>query len=186
MNRRALLIALLVAVLAVAGLYMVAGRGGASAQPSGAVHHTHVPRNHTERLYAAQLLSVVDHSAAVFLSVARHAENAGRMGRLNSVCSSAIQQLTLLQARVDGVPHPFSWYSTSGRLHHRLLGMYHNMVGAAVACQTDAGNGDSGDAAVAVHQMAVAAQQLRRMDSRLHSLAHPAKPRARHKTHKHP
>lgn len=180
MNRRALLLILIVVVALILVLYLVVGRGGthgASAPtPTPAtkkgtpVKPVQISLVHEEK-YAAHLLTAVDLTVGTFNNLVRRAHNARNMGKLNNICSYAIQRAEVMQGRADGVPHPYPWYSPSGQLHHKLLGIYHQMVGAATACQTDAGNSDSANASIAVQDMASAAREMKAMDVKLHRLA---------------
>ncbi|HZU11699.1 MAG TPA: hypothetical protein VFB58_02580 [Chloroflexota bacterium] len=172
MNRRALLIVLVLVVAAVVVVYMMMGKttGQAAAHKTTPTHHVNAVL-HTEEVYAVQLLPVLDRSASDFSSVAARAGRTSNLGKLNNLCGSVIPELSVMESRADGVPHTFQWWTPAGHMHHHLFALYHDMLGAAVACQTDASNGDSADAGTAVHQMQGSAAKLRRMDSYLHYLA---------------
>lgn len=150
-----------------------AARPLAAAQP--AAHVKVAPAVADQRIYAARLVPIVDKGVHGFDTAVGAAASSSGMSGLAGSCAQSLRHLGILQDQVEGVPHPYVWYSPAGGMHRSLLGIYHDMVGAADSCQTTAGNGDDAGARMAVHDMAAAARQLHRTDSYLHWLARQSK-----------
>jgi hypothetical protein len=123
------------------------------------------------RDYAEKLIPIVDRSTRVFDKITGDAARMPNLSALSSSCSHGTNLIGIQENYVDGVPHPYLWYSSAGQLHHQLLGIYHDMLSAAGVCQTTAGNGDQSGASGAVRDMANTAHRLHRISSRLHQLA---------------
>lgn len=185
MSRRSLYLLLVVVGGVVLLLYAVRGRGSTQGAKSATaipatlrpgVHPTptHPPIPHDVlqvRNYAVKLIPNVDRSMRAFNQLARQASGHPSAGGLNNTCTYIVKRSGVFYNLVDGIPHAFPWYSPAGRLHHRLLGTYHTMLEAAVACQTAAGNGDMANASISVRDINSAAGRLRAIDRQLHQLA---------------
>lgn len=115
--------------------------------------------------YGRNLLPVLSDSVPVFDAAARAA------ARSYGQCVLFEKRITLLQSEADGVPHPDPWSSPVGRMHHRLLGDFHLILGAMEGCQTAYGNGDVESAAQEVAYMATAALDLHRFTLRARQFA---------------
>jgi hypothetical protein len=124
------------------------------------------------KAYAANLLPVLDHTRGVFDQAARATASAGSLGALGSQCTNYGSRASILETQVEGVPHPFVWYSPAGTLHHNILGIYHQMEGGAQACQTGAANGEGDAASAGVSDMNGAMHSMRRMDDYVRWLSH--------------
>jgi hypothetical protein len=156
----------------------VAGTPGVTATPTPGTKQSGKPKGRNlgpQRRelhgYAAALIPILDRSVPVFNSVAHQASSTSDLGKLNQICFGNLKRLGVVQAQAEGVPHPSPWYTLVGKYHHKLLGIYHQMVGATDECATAAGNGSPSDAAVAVSIMNRQAQALQSMRTSAHSLA---------------
>jgi hypothetical protein len=125
---------------------------------------TLTPDQRMRKQYSGQLLPILDRSRAVFDQAARSTASTYGLGALQGVCGRVGNRVAILQDQIEGVPHPFVWYSPAGTLHHNILGIYHAMAGSALACQTAAGNGESDGAASAVADIAAQDHSIRHMD----------------------
>lgn len=186
MSRRVIFLA--VAVIMVGGvLGFVRVTGGSSKTVSPAPHATAVstatakrPKVRpikvpaavmAERRYAVRLLPIVSRARHSFDAITRAAEHTRSLASLAQLCGRNIKNIGVQQDYVDGVPHPYAWYTRSGLLHWDILGIYHTMLGAAENCQTTAGNGDRTGADIAVSDMRHATSQLNRVVTHLDKLA---------------
>jgi hypothetical protein len=185
MNRRTLLLLLIVVAGVVVVLFVV--RGGstslsskATAVPATSASGTVTPRktavrvspaDRALRMYAAALLPTVNRGARTFDAVTGKAAAAANLDELNVVCSGNLRRLGLAQAQIEGVPHASPWYSKVGKYHHRVLGVYHIMVGATDACVTSTSNKQANDASVAVSDMGRATRQIHSLQKDLKKLA---------------
>lgn len=199
--RRRILLILLIIVIIVAGLFVfsrVRGSSGATNKPSTgtprttaiqgtpiaeagtAVAPTATPRPNPAAVtpqkraldtYATGLVPILARSVAVFDRITNAAHNTSGMGKLSQLCFSSLKPLGIAQAQAEGVAHPYPWWSTVGKLHHSLMGIYHDMVGATDECSTAAGNGQSSDAGSAVSIMAQQDRALHQMQSRVIALS---------------
>lgn len=186
MSRRTLLLLVVVVVGVLLVLYLLFGRGSSQGAPpptpTPRMRNGHLVPSPTPipkqvraiRSFAAHVVPVVDRSLRKFRRIAGSASSAPNMSALSAICTRAVKRVGVQQDLLDGVPHPYAWYTPAGRMHHYILGIYHDMLGSAIACQTDAGNNDYGNAPGAVAGLRRAAQTLGRVDGRLHRLA--AKP----------
>jgi hypothetical protein len=93
------------------------------------------------------------------------------LATLSTVCGTYGDQITIVEAQVDGVPHPGPWYQPVSRLHFTLMGEFHDMLGALQVCQTASGNDDAGTVAVAQSDVAVADERIRATDDYAVSLS---------------
>jgi hypothetical protein len=109
--------------------------------------------------YARAILPTLSSSVPVFDHAVRDARRAGH--RLTAVCSYYATRIDLLEGRADGVPHPYMWYTPVGLLHHRMLGVYHDMQGALGGCQDVFATG--GDVPTVLSDIAKGAQEMRRL-----------------------
>jgi hypothetical protein len=191
MNRRTILLVVLVVVALGALLFVFTSRGTTSGSPPphatsqavaargtvtpgtpGKPVATAIPANVlTTRRYAAKLLPVVNRALPIFDSSVGAAASASTLPNLAASCASNIQRIGIQTDYVDGLPHPYAWYSQPGHLHHRVLGIYHTMLEATVNCQTTASNGQRSASNAAVSDMAKAARKLHHMSGQLQSLA---------------
>jgi hypothetical protein len=128
-----------------------------------------------ERRYAVRLFPVVSRARRTFDALAHKAETTKALATLSQVCARSIKNLGVQQDYVDGIPHPFAWYTRAGLLHWDILGVYHTMLGATENCQTTASNGDRTGADLAVSDMRHATTQLNREVTHLRKLV--AEPR---------
>ncbi|MGH2447582.1 MAG: hypothetical protein ACRDFS_03135 [Chloroflexota bacterium] len=121
--------------------------------------------------YAANIVPILDSSSTTFNQAAGNAASKSGLGAIGSACNAYTQQISLMSQQFNGVPHPAPWYWKVGRLHHKIAGVYHNMLGNSQACQTAAGNGDYYGAATAVSGMSANAQRMQSLDRYAHWLA---------------
>jgi len=124
----------------------------------------------TLRVYAGHLVPVLKRSRSAFDGAAAAVQQTD-LGTLDSICGTYGNQITILADEADGVPHPGAWYQPVSRLHHSVLGLFHDMQGALQMCQTASENGDPDTAAVARNDVATAAEQLRSTDDYTVSLS---------------
>lgn len=122
-------------------------------------------------MYATGLIPILARAVGVFDRITNQANSTSNMGKLSQLCFSSLKPLGIAQAQAEGVAHPYPWWSSVGKLHHSLLGIYHDMVGATDECSTAAGNGQASDAAAAVSIMARQDRALRSMQSRVIALS---------------
>jgi hypothetical protein len=115
-------------------------------------------------LYGRGLRPVLDRSRALFDQAAQSAASSPNLDALGQACSQYGPLVQVVADQVEGVPHPYAWYTSVGYFHHRMMGVYHRFQGALNLCGTAAGNGDSSAAATAVADMATEAANLRGMD----------------------
>lgn len=123
------------------------------------------------RIYAVHLLPQLSRARSVF-DGATAAMQQTDYGTLDSVCGTYGSQITIAAEEVDGVPHPGPWYQAVSQLHHGLLGLFHDMLGALQMCQTASENADDWSLGVARNDAVVADEQLRSSDDYAISLAH--------------
>jgi hypothetical protein len=121
--------------------------------------------------YAVHLVPVLKRTRAAF-DGATAATQATDLDTLDSVCGSYGTQITILSEEADGVPHPGPWYQPVSELHHNLLGLFHDMLGALQVCQTASENGDYDTVAVARADIASAAQRMHSTDDYAVWLSH--------------
>ncbi len=121
--------------------------------------------------YAVGLVPILARSVGVFDRTTNAARSTSGMSKLSQLCFSSLKPLGIAQAQAEGVAHPYPWWSEIGKLHHSLMGIYHDMVGATDECSTAAGNGQARDAAAAVSIMAQQTRALHRMQSRVIGLS---------------
>jgi hypothetical protein len=193
MTRRTLLLLVLVVVAGGALLLVTRSGGGLLASSSSATstptpaptphRGTHVrgtpvkpsptpipaPLLH-ERQYAARLYPIVNHATLVFDRAVRGASG-GNLSAVAKSCGHYVQLVGVQLNQVDGVGHPYTWYSPAGLIHRNVLGIYHDMIGAAENCSTTAGNGDQSGTAQARSDMRNADSRLHQMAGRLYQLA---------------
>lgn len=117
------------------------------------------------RLFARRVLPILDQSVPLFDHTVAAVSSAGGLDNLDGVCGQYLSQVQIEESYLDGVPHPFPWFSAAGALHHQILGVLHDMDGALVACQTAVQAQDSGTAATATSDMGQAASQMRALDN---------------------
>lgn len=122
------------------------------------------------RSYAAALLPHLRRSLPSFQCPIQYAASHSA-GDIQTYCAGVGQDITLAQADADGVPHPYNWYSAVGTLHHQVMGIYHDMVGAVVNWQTASDNGDPGSQSQAVSDMTQARDSMNAMIARVASTA---------------
>lgn len=135
------------------------------------IAHIRYMRSDPLHLYAASLTPVLGKTLAAFDGAATSVGNAG-FDNVDSVCGSYGTQISILQSMADGVPHPGPWYRPVSNVHRSLLGIYHDMAGALLACQTGAENQDSSVVAVAAGDIQLADEHLRQLDGYVLSLSH--------------
>lgn len=191
MNRRTLFLAVAVVLVGALALFFRAGTGSSksatpvpratavkpTAHPRPVLRPASVPLSVlTERRYADRLLPVVARAARVFNTVARAAQTKSSLGPLAQVCAASIKGIGVQEDYVDGVPHPYAWYTRSGLLHQDILGIYHKMIGATENCQITASNDDQTGADIAVSDMRHAASQLDRVVGHLKKLSSQSHP----------
>jgi len=123
------------------------------------------------RLYAAALLPVLDRTRVLFDGVARSVASSGSMDTLGQTCLAYSPQVQVSAAEIEGVPHPYLWFTQVGTFHHRMMGIYHQVQGALSLCSTAADNQDTGAAATAVADVATGASDLRALDDNVRWLA---------------
>jgi hypothetical protein len=114
-------------------------------------------------VYATHLTAVLGRTRSAF-DGASAAVQSTDLGSLDATCGDYGSRITILASEADGVPHPGPWYQPVSKLHHSLLGIYHDMQGALQVCQTASQNADDGAAATARDDIATADQQMRSMD----------------------
>lgn len=192
MSRRTILLVVLVVVALGALLFVFTSRGTSSGSPAapratsqaavagstvrpgtpGKPVATAIPAGVlTLRRYAARLVPVVNRALPVFDSTVGSAASAATLSALAASCSSNIQRIGIQTDYVDGLPHPYAWYTQPGHLHHRVLGIYHAMLESTVNCQTTAANGQRNASNAAVSDMARAARKLHHMAGQLKKMA---------------
>jgi hypothetical protein len=116
------------------------------------------------KIYATGLRPVLKQSRAFFDQAARAAASSPNLDALGQVCSRYGPLVQITAQQIEGVPHPWAWYSSAGYFHHHMMGIYHRFQGALNLCATAASNGDSGAAATAVADLATEASHLRATD----------------------
>jgi hypothetical protein len=121
--------------------------------------------------YASALLPVLNRGTGTVDSIVKRAQGTSNLGQLSKLCFNSLKPLGIAQAQADGVAHPYPWWSRVGKLHHRMMGIYHQIVGAADECSTAAGNGQGSDASAAVSIMAQQAGALHGLQGHVASLA---------------
>lgn len=178
-SRRKLLLLVVVILAGVGGLIYVHGAGSSS--KSAAHKHHAVAAGHGKNVYAQRsrrhaaahpgfvhraefarhVLPTLYRATPVFDRAAGDAANAsGDLTALQQVCSNYGTRITTLAAQVEGVPHPWAWYTAAGTWRHDLIGVYHYMLGALQQCETAASDGDGASAGSAISDIGAAAQQL--------------------------
>lgn len=167
---------LLIVALALLLLYLRARAGTASAPVPTPIAHKvqekkNAPRPHLTpiQVYAAHTVPILDRSIGVFDALAATASHSS-ITRIGHVCASYASRVNVLASHLDGVPHPYPWYSSVGRAHHTIIGVYHQMEGAIIECETASSNQDSQGAAQALADIATAARDLHHQDAHEHSL----------------
>lgn len=175
-RRKLIYLALVLILVLLGGLYLrshaVKSAGPSKPVATGGKSKVHRPHHSALYRYVQGILPYLDPSTRVFDRAAGAASRA-RIGAMGRVCGSYAAHINVLASHLDGVPHPYPWYSPVGRLHHQIMGSYHRMQGAIIECQTASSNGDTSAAPQAVADMASAARALHRQDAAAHAvLAH--------------
>jgi hypothetical protein len=194
LRRRNLLLAVIAALVVSVGAYIVlhaASGGGSShkrhhhsARPAVAACHAK-PAHHASacnvtrararprvahsapsimKLYAIGLRPVLDQSRSLFDQAARAAASSPNLDALGQSCSQYGPMVQIAADQIEGVPHPYGWYTTVGYFHHSMMGIYHRFQGALNLCGTAVSNGDSSAATTAIADMASEASHLRAAD----------------------
>lgn len=117
--------------------------------------------------YAVGLVPILARGVGVFDRVTSQASSTSNLNQLSQLCFNSLKPLGIAQAQAEGVAHPYPWWTSVGKFHHSLLGIYHLMVGATDECSTAAGNGQAGDASVAVSIMSKEDSALKSVQSRV-------------------
>jgi hypothetical protein len=120
------------------------------------------------KLYALGLQPVLDRSRALFDQASRAAASSPNLDALSQVCSQYSPLVQVAADQVEGVPHPYQWYTSVGYFHHGMMGVYHRFQGALNLCATAASNGDSSGSATAISDLATEASHLRGLDDAVH------------------
>ncbi|MGH2443159.1 MAG: hypothetical protein ACRDFX_08355, partial [Chloroflexota bacterium] len=127
-------------------------------------------RAHILDSYARGLRPVLARSRPLFDRVAA-ATTSSSLSGLAQVCNSYGSMVSIAEYQADGVPHSGYWYQPVPRLHHRLFGIYHDMLGAMQDCQTAASNQDSYSASVAQQDAQAADLAMRTISDDVWSLS---------------
>jgi hypothetical protein len=114
---------------------------------------------------------VLDVSVRTFDKASSAVSTSPDLSQLVPLCTNYGNTITMQEARADGIPHPYAWYTPVGTLHHEMMGVYHYMLGALEQCQTAGDTQDSAEAAGSIADVATAARQLHQLDGRTHALA---------------
>ena len=144
---------------------VVSARPTATAKPRPTVN----PGVAALRSYSRQIFPKLNRSILIFDHAARDTANAG--GRLTDVCTYYATRVDFLEGQADGVPHPYMWYTPVGLLHHRILGVYHDMRGALQGCEDIYTNG--GDVSTSLSDISTAAQEMHSLASDVWAILHP-------------
>lgn len=175
------IIYLVLVILSMVGLllYMHGQQSSASAPPTPLPAATPLPgkvksgpSRTPQQSYALGITPILDRSIGVFDALAARAARSS-LDRMGAVCGSYANRINVLASHLDGVPHPYPWYSAVGRAHHAIIGTYHVMLGAIIECETASSNADPQGAAQAVADIASAARTLHRQDATQHALLAP-------------
>jgi hypothetical protein len=122
--------------------------------------------------YAARIVPVMDRSTHIFDGASHGIASAnGNFNALQQQCSYWGPKVQTIEAEYEGIPHPFVWWTPAGTLHHQVSGDYHYMLGAIQNCQEAIQGTDSDASAVAVSQIAAAAQNLHNRENYARYLA---------------
>jgi hypothetical protein len=117
----------------------------------------------TERkLYASQILPDLTADVGLFTRASQTARRT-RLAQLVDVCTTYGNRIGFQQNQLEGIPHPYLWFTPAGRLHHRVLGVFHFMLGAINACATAGDARSSSLARKAEADMATAAGRMVRI-----------------------
>ena len=140
------------------------------AKPNRSPHRVIRAKRNPLRKYARRLIPVLDRAQNIFSNNASTISS-GSFDDLTQSCGVLGTQMQVLESQVDGVPHPGGWNSPVTNLHYQIMGIFHQMLGATIACQTSAGNQDSGGLYAAQSDASGAASDLQSTDAHVHSLA---------------
>lgn len=139
---------------------------GTKKSKAGRARPSHVVSRSYIRAYAAAVLPGLDHSVPLFDAASTQASSQTDSGS----CGTSGDDVQILAGEVDGVPHAVPWYYAVGQLHHRMMGVFHLLLGAIQACDTAASNGDSYGVSTAIGDMRTAAADMRQLDGEVRGL----------------
>lgn len=123
--------------------------------------------------YAGNLIPVLDQSRATF-DAATAAVNAqsSSLSSLGEACAWWSSRITIEESQADGVPHPYTWYTRVGNLHHSIMGTYNDILGGMDNCNAATAAGDPDAAATALNDIGAADHAMRRTDDYVRWLSH--------------
>ena len=130
-------------------LVLVAGCGS-SAAPVLPASTTAPPSFHS---YETAVLPILTTSVSTFQRAARIVGLDIQLNTLANTCEAYRQPFSGLQIQFDSVPRVGPWYTLSGVLHRRAMGVYHVMLGTIDACQLAADTGSRSAAATMKRDM---------------------------------
>jgi hypothetical protein len=130
-------------------LVVVAGCGS-SAAPAPLAPTSTPPSFHS---YETAVLPILRTSVSTFQRAARIVGLDDDLNTLSNTCEAYRQPFSALQIQFDSVPRVGPWYTASGVLHRRAMGVYHVMLGTIDACQLAADTGSRSAAATMKRDM---------------------------------
>ena len=114
--------------------------------------------------YSAAVLPILDSSAGLFQRLARDAGAAPDSDTLVILCSQYAPQVQVQADEADGIPHPDPWYTQVGYLHHYIMGLYHDVLGALTNCTSAGSDGDPDAAGTVASDLSDNAGRLSSVD----------------------
>lgn len=108
----------------------------------------------TFRSYEAAVLPVLSESVSTFRRATRIVTRDNDLNSLPDTCQAYREPFDALRIQFDSIPRVGPWYTRSGVLHRRAMGLYHQILGSIDECQLAADTGNRHSAAVMKRDMA--------------------------------